>query len=331
MLDTEEYVTCRICNGKYRNLTISHMKKIHGITNEEYRERYPDAKMVCGSTSKMISKNTLDWIKNNPEEAAARDAKAQEGYRKWERDHPEEAFAAQSLGGQRGAETMRSNPGKYLPIFKSNGDKLNQWKKDNPEESARIYRENLSAWRRNNPDLAREISAETGRKTMERRWSEDFEKERAIAATNLMTWMKDPKNEDAVRESKRMSMRSQARRVTLKENRFSIDEVRSGFEAMFVYRCQEDDNVLSCEYEPFWIRRTCGERRYLPDFLVNGVYLVEIKPVSRLNDEDTLEKEISAQVYCKDNNLQYRILNEEDLLKIRLEKILVSEYLEMMV
>jgi hypothetical protein len=62
-------------------------------------------------------------------------------------------------------------------------------------------------------------------------------------------------------------------------------------------------------------------RRYIPDYLLNGKCLVEIKPeISLLPESESfplvIAKLIALEEYCKQNNLDYMLLTDEDMGKL---------------
>ncbi len=62
--ENDEYVICRICNKKFKIITNSHLKKIHNMNIEEYRNKFPDAELVAKNTSIRRKNNLLDYHKN---------------------------------------------------------------------------------------------------------------------------------------------------------------------------------------------------------------------------------------------------------------------------
>ena len=52
---------------------------------------------------------------------------------------------------------------------------------------------------------------------------------------------------------------------------------------------------------------------YKPDFLLDGHYLIEIKPSSLLDDPINIAKFNAADLYCRENGLEYVILTEDYL------------------
>lgn len=56
MGELEDFVVCRICGGKFRQITHSHLKR-HGMTFAEYQNKFPKAPMISGKTQKIRSEN----------------------------------------------------------------------------------------------------------------------------------------------------------------------------------------------------------------------------------------------------------------------------------
>ena len=56
-------------------------------------------------------------------------------------------------------------------------------------------------------------------------------------------------------------------------------------------------------------------RYYIPDFLINNKILEEIKPLVLVNSPtfNNNLKQSAAIEYCKENNLEYRIITEKEL------------------
>ena len=45
-----DFVICRICQKHFKRITNSHLREVHGITEKEYKERFPDDSMVSSAT-----------------------------------------------------------------------------------------------------------------------------------------------------------------------------------------------------------------------------------------------------------------------------------------
>ena len=72
IIDTDEYIVCRICKLRIRRLTNIHTK-VHNITTIEYKEMFPDAPLICKGLSqvfrnKWIGKNNINHKSKTTEE-----------------------------------------------------------------------------------------------------------------------------------------------------------------------------------------------------------------------------------------------------------------------
>ena len=62
-----------------------------------------------------------------------------------------------------------------------------------------------------------------------------------------------------------------------------------------------------------YVNKLGQKRNYVPDFLVNNTILEEVKPKSLVDKDNNPEKMLAAREYCKNNNLEYKVLTEKDL------------------
>lgn len=66
------------------------------------------------------------------------------------------------------------------------------------------------------------------------------------------------------------------------------------------------------------------ERTYHPDFLIEGKYLVEIKPKKLWNSDNVIRKKKAAIEFCKNKNLKYKLTESAKTLTFNDLKILVN-------
>lgn len=59
-------------------------------------------------------------------------------------------------------------------------------------------------------------------------------------------------------------------------------------------------------------------KNYFPDFVLNNKYLIECKPKKLWNTEIVKKKKIAAEIFCKENNLIYKL---RDVKKLSYEEI----------
>lgn len=91
----------------------------------------------------------------------------------------------------------------------------------------------------------------------------------------------------------------------------------STWELKFFEDCKNNKLVTNLSRCRFFIKYNNPHKnmisRYLPDFLLNDHYLIEIKPNYLLDDEVNIAKFNAADVYCRENGLEYVILTEDYL------------------
>lgn len=94
-------------------------------------------------------------------------------------------------------------------------------------------------------------------------------------------------------------------------------KLNSSWEVKFFIECDNKNEVNCLIRCPFGIRYynpvKLSECTYLPDFLLNDHYLIEIKPNYLLDDEVNIAKFNAADIYCRENGLEYVILTEDYL------------------
>lgn len=89
---------------------------------------------------------------------------------------------------------------------------------------------------------------------------------------------------------------------------------RSSYELDFLKWCESNKKTFcSC---PFSIPYTSADgsvRQYLPDFLIDNKYVVEVKPKRLLNWDVNLRKFTAAKNFCSEKGLNYYVITKEDL------------------
>lgn len=67
------------------------------------------------------------------------------------------------------------------------------------------------------------------------------------------------------------------------------------------------------------------ERNYFPDYIINEKYMVEIKPEHLRNSFDVIRKKESAIIFCKENNLKYKMITPPRLSKSKIKNLIETE------
>lgn len=68
-----------------------------------------------------------------------------------------------------------------------------------------------------------------------------------------------------------------------------------------------------------------NERTYKPDFLVDGKYLIEIKPKKLWNTKEVIAKKIAAEEFCSRNGYKYKLIDVIPDSKLLKEKYINGE------
>jgi hypothetical protein len=63
------------------------------------------------------------------------------------------------------------------------------------------------------------------------------------------------------------------------------------------------------------------DRTYCPDFIINSKYLIEIKPRRLWNTPNIIEKRKAAELYCKENNLIFKIRDIKPLKNKKIQEL----------
>jgi hypothetical protein len=77
---------------------------------------------------------------------------------------------------------------------------------------------------------------------------------------------------------------------------------------------EKQPEILSYQCESLKIPYTYRKRKrhYVPDFVVDNV-IIEIKPTRFMLKKINLAKFAAAREYCKQNNMEFKVLTENEL------------------
>ena len=92
---------------------------------------------------------------------------------------------------------------------------------------------------------------------------------------------------------------------------------RSLLELKFALTLEQDAKVITYKFEPFHIEMENGHS-YMPDFLINNSIIIELKSKKFVERVDGVKEKVNykqsqAKKYCQKNNLQYKIIYDEDI------------------
>jgi hypothetical protein len=96
---------------------------------------------------------------------------------------------------------------------------------------------------------------------------------------------------------------------------------RSGWEEKIMRLLDMDDDVISYQYEPFFIPYISNVgsgniRKYLPDIIVerrDRKQMLEIKPKSKVDQRLNVKKFAAARAWCEENGYEFIVVTEDFL------------------
>ncbi len=274
-------VTCPICGNGYRSLS-SHVRS-HGITTAEFREHFPNAKLVSDETKELCSEtckenNVGSWKKGSvcSEEHKRKISIATKGERN-------------PFFGKKHSEKTRKRMSENHADFTGVNNPFKNAIKD-PE-----FRESWLLRARKGHDLFRSDPNKV------KAWSEK------LSASMAQAYI-DGKLDNNVKNHKSGHF------ATCKSEKPIF--YRSSYELSFLQKSDSDDSITSVNSPKFRIPY-CDEngnnRNYIPDFVVNDNLVVEIKAEFALSLPRTKAKFSAAHLYCADHGLIYKVLYGPDL------------------
>lgn len=88
----------------------------------------------------------------------------------------------------------------------------------------------------------------------------------------------------------------------------------SSYELKYLKFCEKTQDIFtSCNFYIKYKDQAGNIKRYIPDFIINKKIIIEIKPRSMLTFGNNQLKFEAASLYCKENNLEFRVITEDDL------------------
>jgi len=87
---------------------------------------------------------------------------------------------------------------------------------------------------------------------------------------------------------------------------------RSSWELEYMKKLEDDKSVTCYEVEPFSIKYEYSGiiHRYIPDFLVNNMHIVEIKPKALCSYPKTISKFNAAKKYANKNGYTFKVITQ---------------------
>lgn len=277
----ELLLTCPICQIQLKTLG-SHIHFKHNITGEELLKQYPNTKLTLDSVKEKTSKTCKEsgcgkWMK---------------GY-----EYPE----------WRIKEYKEKNSGEGNPFFgKTHSKKTKKQMSDNHADF-------------------------TGDKNPLVRWLKKDPKNKRIFSTKLKTaWTEKFKDENVRRQFCENISNVISKLYVNGFNPYTNCEhgwfesikfsnkfyYQSSYEKKFLEFCESSNKIKALQRLTFVIPykdKSGKQRNYYPDFLINQIVVIEIKPKSMLNYNHNKQKIEAGKKYCGKNGYEYKLLMEDEL------------------
>lgn len=292
-------VQCSVCAKELKRITPTHLR-LHGISSEEYKIKFPEAILVDPEIVSRIA-GSNKGKKHTEEFKAMMSLLKKESY-----ENDPELRKRVSEGTKNGMHAPESweKFTSYISQRDTSGNKNNFFGKHHAEETKRNISENKE---RSSKISVKKTewwaNGRTGKKVEELFGEEIGKQIREKKSENMLK---------AISSGNNVSGR--------KIGRYKGKLFRSVYE-YFYYKHLENEGIdlSDVDYEPFCIRYEKDNhiRRYYPDFLVKpSKLLVEVKSSftykSCFDSEIVLVKKKAAEEFCKKMDLTYKILTEDD-------------------
>lgn len=274
-------VKCKLCDYETKYFITNHLKSAHKISKEEYLKMFPDAETSSQEyKQKMLEHNRSEKMKKTSSKNITKYNKEhkhdEEWYKKWNSD-PE-------LIKKRN-KTRNENE---------------EWRRFRSEDMSKRNKEN---WK--NPEYRNKMSKMKTEQLLQ--WWEDHPEEKDKFRERVINLWKDPeKSKNMINGPKKSYF---AKKGILHSNKFNLDiRYDSSGEKEFLEICEIRDSIVSLIREPLRIEYLDDfgkERIYIPDYLINNKYIVEIK----FDEQPNTKKVEYAIKYCNKNNLKYCFIN----------------------
>lgn len=269
-------IECPICKNKYKSL-MSHLRA-HKLTVNEFRKKFPDAPLVSDETRKRAS-NTCK----------------KRGVGKWMKGY--------KFTDLRKKDYSLMNSGENNPFYGQT----------HSEQSRQLMRENHADFTGDNNPLRRAIERdESVRERLSAAVKEGHRRLKVDRPSDYDHWRENLSSSiaDAHIAGKLQSFgRGHTQGWVLCEDERIF--CRSSYEIAFVEWCAENHyNIQPANIKiPYLFDGQI--RNYVPDFILNELFLVEIKPKSRIKTKRNLQKFAAGSKYAVSRGLIFVILTEE--------------------
>ena len=298
-------IKCKICGKELKILSNGHLQKIHKITPEEYLKIYPTAELVSTEFMNIRSKIQTDLWKDSKSVYNSKEFREEKGRQNLisRKDFPDSFLKAQ----QDASKTMKDNWEDLDSPWRDSNRKdkaSNSMKKTWTDTTSKFY--------------TKEYRTKKSIESKER-WQDPSYKDRV--SKNIKSGLNTPeiKNERSIRAIKYLfdsecnfgTCKNFKRGYFFSHKNNKTFFYRSSWEELFMQQLEEDSAVDFYDVESLVIKYMFegGTHRYIPDFLINGSRIVEIKPKFRLTEPKVIAKAKAGIEYATKNSMTYEIVS----------------------
>lgn len=295
-------LVCKLCGQEFKTNLGNHLKRIHGISSSDYKERFPGSPISCsfGMASKEWRDANPDVVKRVTSAGGKAQKEKGSNLRKWCEEHPDEVKSNSRAVG------LVSGVRNYTHIV--------QWRRDHPEENSEVHRRAIKKYFEENPERSREHYENTLLKGARER-SDWYLQKQEVVVRKLRQWKEDnpERRRDIYGGNALINSKKRFNRKYKIESRFGAMVLRSSYEVKYVELCEENPLVINLEYEP--VRLIVSENStYTPDFLItlaDGTKsIVEIKPKDLVDLMDPVKVQVCRE-YCEANGIAFDFVTED--------------------
>lgn len=274
----DEKLICPICKKEFRTLS-SHIHFKHKLSTEEFLSKYPNTKLVSESIKQEVSKSC-----------------------------------------------KKSGCGKWMKGYKFSDERKRQYREMNSGEGNPFYgKRHSNKTRKLMSDNHGDVS---GDKNPLVKWLNRSEENKKEYSDRMKLAWKDPENYNTMCKRNIENVKkailngnlnpySKCRHGWFDSKKFDKKfYYQSSYELRFLEFCETSSKVVNLQKPKFCIPyndQTGKKRNYFPDFQINNLILVEIKPFNLLDYNHNRQKIEAGRKHCQENGLSYLLLTESEL------------------
>jgi hypothetical protein len=274
-------ILCPLCNKQFKTLT-SHLNFIHKLKSKEFLIQYPNYPLTLPATRELTSKT----CKKN-------------GCGKWRK--------GSKLTKEHKLRLSERNSGINNPFYGKKHDNETKKRMSGSRPNISGDKNPFKKW------IKSEKNYNRWSKSIKKYWEklkENKEEYKKICETH------SEKTSKAYIDGKLNPYGYHHKHGYFISNKFSQKfYYQSSYELSFLEFCETSNKIKKLQKNTIRINYKVNDinKKYIPDFVVNDIFIIEIKPKTMLNYQNNHLKFKAAYEYSNINNLKYLIITENEL------------------